>query len=45
MASGLAERRPDPGHKRGVLFALSVKGAERVGGQLVKEAAWTREKP
>jgi DNA-binding MarR family transcriptional regulator len=44
VARGLAERRPDPVHKRGVLFALSAKGAERVGRQLEKEAAaWMRE--
>lgn len=46
VARGLAERRPDPVHKRGVLFALSAKGAERVGRQFgAEEAVWTRENP
>jgi len=37
VARGLAERRPDPVHKRGVLFALSTEGAERVRRQLGTE--------
>ena len=44
VARGLAERRPDPVHKRGVLFALSMEGAERVQRQLEAESAWVREK-
>lgn len=34
---GLAERRPDPTHARGALFALSADGAERVRRLLVAE--------
>ena len=34
---GLAERRPDPAHARGVLFALSADGAELVRRQLAEE--------
>lgn len=37
LAHGLAERRPDPTHARGVLFALSADGAERVRRQLIAE--------
>jgi hypothetical protein len=37
LANGLAERRPDPGHLRGVLFALSADGAKRVREQLIAE--------
>lgn len=37
LANGLAERRPDPARARGVLFALSAHGAERVRQQLIAE--------
>jgi DNA-binding MarR family transcriptional regulator len=37
LDSGLAERRPDPARVRGVLFALSAGGAERVRQQLIAE--------
>lgn len=37
LDNGLAERRPDPGRERGVLFALSADGAERVREQLIAE--------
>lgn len=37
LDNGLAERRPDPEYARGVLFALSADGAERVRQQLVAE--------
>lgn len=37
LAHGLAERRADPKHPRGVLFALSADGAERVRRQLTAE--------
>lgn len=33
----LAERCADPGHARGVLFALTAEGAERVRRQLEAE--------
>jgi len=37
IAHGVAERRSDSGHARGVLFALSADGAERVRRQLIAE--------
>ena len=38
LATGLAERRADPAHARGVLFSLSAKGAALVRRQLIAEA-------
>jgi DNA-binding MarR family transcriptional regulator len=37
LDNGLAERRPDPARARGVLFALSADGAERIRQQLIAE--------
>lgn len=38
IVRGLAERRADPAHARGVLFALTDEGARRVRRQLEAEA-------
>jgi DNA-binding MarR family transcriptional regulator len=37
LDDGLAERRSDPASARGVLFALSAEGVERVRRQLIAE--------
>lgn len=40
LAHGLAERRPDPNHGRGVLITVTADGAKRIGRQLKEEMMW-----